>query len=85
MRNTLWGAQAASLPQSAAAPTAIQIYDTTERNRFAASCREPQPSRLRSPERYRGGGGFEFFAGSSLKMVSPSFIRSSRSRAIVSR
>ena len=34
---------------------------------------------------YRFGGDFVAFAGSSRKMVSPSFIRSRRSRAIVSK
>jgi hypothetical protein len=47
--NAFLGAQAASVPQSAAAPTAIQDYRMTERSRFAASCRELQASSLRSP------------------------------------
>lgn len=85
MGNTLWGAQAASLPQSGRCADCNSNVQNGGAQQFAASCRDLQAGSLRSPERYRGGGGFEFFAGSSLKMVSPSFIRSNRSRAIVSR
>jgi len=50
-RGVVWGAQAASLQQSAAAPTAPKKFTTTYCDWVAASCREQQASSLCSPER----------------------------------